>query len=138
MLNIKKLLTKIGNALNVGNTEYTPTYKSNSYYSETAVNRVRVFRTGPRSGIVRINLANDLAAIPTSATSEVEIASFSGISFSRDAYYIVPSQSAGQSTLYVSCVGDKLKVANFGGANIPQGSWFRVTIPVVLNLDTGG
>ena len=140
MLNLKKLLTKISNALYVGNTEYTPTYTSNSYYSETAVNRIRVFRTGPRSGLVRINLANDLAVIPSSDNSEHEIASFSGISFARDAYLVLPSQNAGAnaSTLYVFCSSNKIRVANFSGVNIAKSTFFRLTVPVVLNLDTGG
>lgn len=140
MLNLMKLLTKIGNALYVGNTEYAPTYTSNSYYSETAVNRIRVCRTGPRSGLARINLANDVAAIPSTDTTEHEIASFSGIAFARDSYAILSSQTAGTnaSTLYVSCTSNKIKIANFGGVNIAKGTFFRLTVPVVLNLDTGG
>jgi hypothetical protein len=140
LLNLKKLLTKISNALYVGNTEYTPTYTSNSYFSETAVNRIRLFRTGPRSGLVRINLTNDVAAIPSSDTTEHEIASFSGVSFARDAYLVLPSQSVGAnaSTLYVFCTGNKIKIANFSGANVIKNTFFRLTVPVVLNLDTGG
>lgn len=124
----------------MGNTEYTPTYTSNSYYSETAVNRIRVFRTGPRSGLVRINLTNDLAAIPSTDTAEHEIASLSGVSFARDVYLILPSQNAGAnaSTLYVSCTSNKIRIANFSGVNIVKSTFFRLTVPVVLNLDTGG
>lgn len=139
MLNLKKLLTKINNALYMGNTEYTPTYTTNDYCSATAVNRTRVFRTGPRSGLVRINITNDLAIIPSTDNTEHEIASFSGISFVRDVYLILPSQSAGAnaSTLYVFCGGNKIRIANFSGVNIAQNTFFRLAVPVVLNLDTG-
>lgn len=125
-------------ALTVGNEDIAPTYISNSYFSETSVKRSHLYRTGPRSGVLRVNLTNDLESIPSSTTSSYELGSFSGISFARDAVTTIPAQETGQGTIYLIATGNKIAISNYSGSSIPKNQFFRICVPVVLNLDTGG
>lgn len=144
LLNLKSWMTKVNNLsktlANRGgfsgavSLEYHPTYVSNPFFSETAVGRLIIYRTGARSGMVRVNLSNDLAQMPHTTTTTHIATLPSGAGVNRDVYAIIPAQNTSGAALYfqITASDSKITVANLGSTTIPKSDFCRTCLPLAL------
>ena len=104
-----------------------PTYTTNSYCSQTSVNRVWIRKLGS-IGVVHFNLSIDGTAL-TSSAGFVEIMQFTGLTPIQNAALNVPSQS-GNSSILVT-VGTDGKVTIYTAYGSASG-FYRAEIPLLF------